>query len=90
VPAADLARVKTKMRSDFYTDLELPINRADSLALAQLLMGDANALNQIPAQIDAVTSADLARVASTYLTVRNRTVVDRKVAAAAPAAPAKE
>jgi predicted Zn-dependent peptidase len=90
VPAADLARVKTKMRSDFYSDLELPINRADSLALAQLLMGDANALNQIPAQIDAVTSADLARVASTYLTVPNRTVVDRKVAAAAPAAPAKE
>ena len=43
------------MRSDFYSDIELPINRADALALAQLLLGDANALNEIPAQIDAVT-----------------------------------
>jgi predicted Zn-dependent peptidase len=86
VPAADLLRVKSKMRSDFYADLELPINRADSLALAQLLMGDANALNELPAQIDAVTSADVARVATAYLTVANRTVVDRKPAPAAPAA----
>jgi zinc protease len=90
VPAADLARIKTKMRSDFYSEVELPINRADVLAVAQLLMGNAAAINDLPGQIDAVTSADLQRVANTYLTVANRTVVDRKLAPAPAAAAKKE
>jgi zinc protease len=88
VPALDLARVKTKMRSDFYSEVELPINRADVLAVAQLLMGNAAAINDLPGQLEAVTSADVQRVATTYLTVANRTVVDRKPAPA-PAAAAK-
>jgi predicted Zn-dependent peptidase len=82
VPEAELSRVKQKMRSDFYSAIELPINRADALALAQLLLGDAAALNNIPPQIDAVTGADLKRVAGKYLTVANRTVVDRRPAPA--------
>jgi zinc protease len=90
VPALDLARVKTKMRSDFYSEIELPINRADVLAVAQLLMGNAAAINDLPGQLEAVTSADLQRVANTYLTVANRTVVDRKPAPAPAAAAKKE
>ena len=86
IPAADLARVKTKMRSDFFAGLELPIYRADAIALNQLLTGSAAFVNEIPAKLEAVTSADLQRVASTYLTVANRTVVDRKPAAAPAAA----
>jgi predicted Zn-dependent peptidase len=89
VPAPDLARVKTKMRSDFYSDIELPINRADVLAIAQLLTGSAASINDVPGQIDAVTAADVQRVAATYLIVANRTVVDRKPAPA-PAADAKK
>ncbi len=89
VPAADLARVKTKMRSDYYSNLELPIYRADALALAQLLTGSANSVNEVPAKLEAVTAADLQRVASTYLTVPNRTVVDRKPAPAPAAAEKK-
>ena len=85
IAAPELARVKSKMRADFYSGIELPINRADSLALAQLILGDANALNTIPGQIDAVTVADLQRVAAKYLTVANRTVVDRQPAPAAEA-----
>lgn len=89
VPAADLARVRTKMRSDYYSNLELPIYRADALALAQLLTGSANSVNEVPARLEAVTAADLQRVASTYLTVANRTVVDRRPAPAPPAAEKK-
>jgi predicted Zn-dependent peptidase len=85
IPGADLARVKTKMRSDYYAGLELPIYRADAIALAQLLTGNAAFVNEVPEKLEAVTSADLQRVASTYLTVANRTVVDRKPAPA-PAA----
>lgn len=89
VPAADLARVKTKMRSDYYSNLELPIYRADAIALAQLLTGSAGFVNEVPDRLEAVTAADLQRVASTYLTVANRTVVDRKPAAAPAAAEKK-
>ncbi|HVQ29623.1 MAG TPA: insulinase family protein, partial [Vicinamibacteria bacterium] len=85
VSAAELARVKSKMRADFYAGIELPINRADSLALAQLVLGDANAVNTIPGQIDAVTVGDLQHAAAKYLTVANRTVVDRQPAPAAEA-----
>ena len=89
VPAPELVRVKTKMRSDFYSDIELPINRADVLAIAQLLTGKAASVNDVPGQIDAVTPADIQRVAATYLTIANRTVVDRKPAPA-PAPDAKK
>ena len=81
VPATELARVKNKMRADYYGGIELPIDRADTLALAELVLGDANAVNTIPADIESVTSADLQRVAAKYLTPANRTVVDRKPAA---------
>jgi len=89
VPPADLARVKTKMRSDYYSNLELPIYRADALALDQLLTGSAAFVNEVPEKLEAVTAADLQRVASTYLTVANRTVVDRKPAPAPAAAEKK-
>ena len=85
VPANELARVKSKMRADFYAGVELPIDRADALALVQLLRGDANTLNTIPADIDAVSVADLKRVAALYLTAANRTVVDRQPTPAAEA-----
>ena len=80
LPAEELARTKTKMISNLYANLELPLNRAVALSLAQLFTGDAATINAIPGQIEAVTSADLQRVATTYLTAANRTVVDRKPA----------
>ncbi|HVT57119.1 MAG TPA: pitrilysin family protein [Thermoanaerobaculia bacterium] len=81
VPAEELRRTTTKMVSDLYSNLELPLNRANSIALLQLFTGDAALINTLPAKISAVTSADLQRVAATYLTAANRTVVDRQPAA---------
>jgi predicted Zn-dependent peptidase len=90
VSDAKLARVKTDMLADWYNGLELFINRADTLAKLQLLWGDAGVVNEIPKWIEAVDSEDVQRVARTYLTQANRTVIDRKPAAMlqAPAAPA--
>ncbi|BAV98993.1 M16 family metallopeptidase [Lysobacter enzymogenes] len=90
VDAATLKRVKTKMLANWYNGLDAFIDRADTLAVMQTLWGDANAINKIPALIEGVTSADLQRVAKTYLTRANRTVIDRRPAApaAAPAAAA--
>ena len=93
VDDATLKRVKTRMLADWNNSLESFINRADTLAKLQTLWGDANVVNKIPGWIEGVTSADLQRVAATYLVKNNRTVIDRKpvakpAVAAAPAAPA--
>jgi predicted Zn-dependent peptidase len=88
VDAATLKRVKTSMLADWYDGLEGFEDRADTLAKLQTLWGDAAVANQIPVWIEAVTSADIQRVAKTYLTHANRTVIDRKPAAAPAAASA--
>jgi len=85
VPPAELERVKRKMKSDYYSGLEMFVTRADAIALAQLLGGDASFVNEIPGKIDAVTAADLKRVAAAYLIPANRTWVDRRPAPAAAA-----
>lgn len=88
VDDATLKRVKTRLLADWNNKLESFVNRAETLARLQTVWGDANVVNQIPAWIDAVTSDDIKRTAATYLTVGNRTVIDRKpvakVAAATP------
>src|SRR3546814_2712989 len=91
VDDATLARVKTAMLADWYDGLEMFLSRADTLAKLQTLGGDANVANKIPGWIEGVHSADIQRVATTYLTEDNRTVLDRKPAAMLqpqPAAPA--
>jgi zinc protease len=78
VDDATLKRVKTSMLADWNNQLENYMSRADMLARLQTLWGDAKVVNKIPGWIDGVTSADLQRVAATYLTRANRTVIDRK------------
>ena len=87
VDEATLKRVKTRLLADWYNGLESFLSRADTLAKLQALWGDAKVVNQIPGWIEAVTSADVQRVAKTYLTTANRSVIDRKPVAmlAAPA-----
>ncbi|HKR75900.1 MAG TPA: pitrilysin family protein [Rhodanobacter sp.] len=88
VDAATLARVKTKMLSDWYGGLESFINRADTLAKLQTLWGDANVANEMPGWIEAVSSDDIRRVARTYLTDANRSVIVRRPAVAPASATA--
>ncbi len=88
VTAAELERTKTMMVSDLYAQLEMPMDRAVALSLTQLFTGDAASVNAIPGKLAAVTRADVARVASTWLTAPNRVVVDRRPAPPAPASPA--
>ena len=75
-----LKAVKTKMIADFYKQLASYIDRADYLAITQLLHGDANLVNRYPDLIRKITSKDIQRVAEKYLTVANRSWIDRQVA----------
>lgn len=83
VDDATLARVKTKMLSNWYGGMEDFLSRADTLAKLQTLWGDANVVNQVPGWINQVTSDDVRRVAQTYLTDANRSVIIRRPAATA-------
>jgi predicted Zn-dependent peptidase len=73
------------MRSDWYDQMEQPIDRASLIAHAALFDGNAARVNTIPADIDKVTAADVQAFAQKYLVARNRTVVERNPAPKPPA-----
>lgn len=75
--AAEMERIKTKMKSDWYGQLEIPISRASVLSHAALFDGNADAVNRIPTEIDAVTPAEVKAFAEKYLVPDNRTIIDR-------------
>lgn len=85
VDAATLKRVKTRMLASWNNRLENFLNRADTMAKLQTIWGDANVVNKVPGWIDGVTSADIQRVAATYLVPANRAVIDRSPVAKAAA-----
>ena len=80
VDAKRLKAVQTKMVADYYKSIARNLQRADYLAITQLLHGDADLLNRYPALIEKVSPADIQRVAAKYLTVNNRSWIDRKIA----------
>ena len=75
-----LQAVKTKMKADFYKSMAGNLTRANYLAIAQSLYGDADRVNRHPEFIDRVTADDIRRVAADYLKVANRSWIDRQVA----------
>ncbi len=73
----ELERVRSKMRSDWYGQLELPIERASVLAHATLFDGTPQHVNQIPDELARVTPAEIRAFAANYLVKSERTIVDR-------------
>jgi len=79
--AQDLERVVAKMRSDWYGNLEIPIDRASALSHAVLFDGDFNSVYQIPEDLAKVTPAQIRAFAAKYLVSTNRTIINRVPAA---------
>ncbi len=77
VDPATLQALKTRLIADWYDELEPFVDRAEKLAVLQALWGDANVANRVPDLIEAVTAADMQRVAATYLTDANRSIIER-------------
>jgi predicted Zn-dependent peptidase len=75
-PAA-LERIRTKMQSDWYSNMEAPIDRASLLSHATLLDGSPERVNEIPGELARVTAAEVRAFAAKYLVRTNRTIIDR-------------
>lgn len=76
--AAMLARVKTRLMADWNNGLEGFVDRADLLARLQALWSDAKVAMKVPEWIEAVSAADVQRVAALYLAPQRRSVIDRQ------------
>src|SRR3984885_8572802 len=84
-PKADeLERVRSKIRSDWYDQLEIPLTRASTLAHAAMLDGDPMRVYSVPDEFNKVTADEVRAFAAKYLVKTNRTIIDR-VPAAKPA-----
>lgn len=75
--AADLERIRAKMRSDWYDQLEIPISRASALSHAVLFDGNADVVSRVPVEIGSVTAQDVQNFARKYLVKTNRTIIWR-------------
>ncbi len=69
----DLDRVVTKMRSDLYGQLEIPITRASALSHAVLFTGSFESVFNTPDELTKVTPDQVREFAAKYLVVTNRT-----------------
>ncbi len=79
----DLDRIVSKMRSDWYDQLEIPISRASALSHAVLFDGNFDVVYQIPEELAKVTPAQIRSFAAKYLLSSNRTIINRGPAPAA-------
>ena len=73
----ELERVSTKMRSDWYAQLEIPIDRASILAHATLFDGSPARVNKISDELTKVTPDEIQAFVKRYLVGTNRTVINR-------------
>jgi len=79
----DLDRIVTKMRSDMYSNLEIPISRASALSHAVLFDGNFDSVYQTPEELSKVTPAQVKAFTAKYLVSNNRTIINRTPAPAA-------
>jgi zinc protease len=70
-------RIAAKMRSDWYGQLEIPINRASALSHAVLFTGNFDSVYQIPDRVAKVTPAEIRSFVAKYLVAANRTIINR-------------
>jgi predicted Zn-dependent peptidase len=65
------------MRSDWYAQLEIPVNRASALSHAALLDGSFERAYSIPGELTKVTPEAVRAFTAKYLASTNRTVINR-------------
>jgi zinc protease len=74
VSAAELQKAKNQLLANFYRQLKTIEGRANLLGTYEVFYGDYHRLFNADREIEAVTAADVQRVARQYFTAKNRTV----------------
>ncbi len=74
IPEAELTKAKNQMIANNYRQLQTIAGRANAIGFAEEFFGGWQHVNQEEKLINAVTAADVQRVAKKYLTANNRTV----------------
>jgi zinc protease len=83
-PAEELQKAKNELLAGQYRQMKTIAGRANALGRYEVFYGDYSKLFNADKEIEAVSAADVQRVARTYLTEKNRTV-----ATLIPEAPAR-
>ena len=74
VPAGELRKAKNQLLANTYRQLKTIEGRANGLGTYEVFEGDYSKLYTADREIEAVTAADVERVAKRYFTPKNRTV----------------
>lgn len=74
VPAEELRKAKNQLLTSFYREMKTISGRANQLGSAEIFHGSYQALYDTPARYEAVTAADVLRVAKQYLGPNQRTI----------------
>jgi len=74
VPAEELRKAKNQLLAGHYRSMKTIEGRANLLGTYEVFYGDYNKLLSADKDIEAVTAADVQRVARQYFTAKNRTV----------------
>jgi len=85
VPEQELRKAKNQLLADHYRQLKTIAGRANLLGVYEVYYGDYRKLFTVEQTLEAVTAADVQRVAWQYLVEKNRTI-----ATLIPEAPAAE
>jgi zinc protease len=74
VPAEELRKAKNQLLTSFYREMKTISGRANQLGSAEIFYGSYQALYDTPSRYEAVTPADVLRVAKQYLGPNQRTI----------------
>ena len=74
VPADELRKAKNQLLTNFYREMKTIAGRANKLGSAEVFLGSWEKMYTEPQQYEAVTAADVLRVAKQYLGPKQRTV----------------
>ena len=73
-PEAEMRKAKNQLLTNFYREMKTISGRANQLGSAEIFQGSYQALYDAPARWEAVSSADVLRVAKQYLGPQQRTI----------------
>jgi zinc protease len=74
IPARELQKAKNQMLTQHYSRMKTIAGRASLLGHYEVIFGDYNKMFTIDKDFEAVTAADIQRVAKKYFSENNRTV----------------